>query len=42
VLVESGGRQATTMCAVLAADGLTPRVITDEEWGATVVVATRP
>ena len=41
VLVESSEGQAATMCDVLTTDGLAPRVVTDEEWGATVVVATR-
>jgi len=40
VLVESSARQAEAMCAVLAAYGLVPRVVTDDEWGATVVVGT--
>ena len=41
VLVESSERQAEAMCAVLAADGLVPRVVHDPDAGATVVVATR-
>jgi release factor glutamine methyltransferase len=41
VLVESSERQAATMCEVLTTDGLVPRVVADEEWGATVVVGTR-
>ena len=41
VLVESSERQAATMCDVLTGDGLVPRVVTDEEWGATLVVGTR-
>jgi release factor glutamine methyltransferase len=40
VLVESSERQATEMCDAFAADGLTPRVVTDDEWDTTVVVAT--
>jgi len=41
VLVESSERQAEATCAVLAADGLVPRVVHDPDAGATVVVATR-
>ena len=41
VLVESSERQAEAMCAVLAADGLVPRVVHDPDAGATVVVGTR-
>jgi release factor glutamine methyltransferase len=41
VLVESSERQAGAMCAVFAADGLVPRVVGDDEGGATAVVARR-
>ncbi|HET9759479.1 MAG TPA: putative protein N(5)-glutamine methyltransferase [Nocardioidaceae bacterium] len=41
VLVESSERQAEAMCAVLAADGLVPRVVHAPDAGATVVVGTR-
>ena len=41
VLVESSERQAEAMCAVFATDGLVPRVVSDEEGGATAVVARR-
>jgi hypothetical protein len=39
--VESSKRQAAEMCDAFTADALTPRVVTDDEWDATVVVATR-
>ena len=41
VFVESSDRQAAAMCDAFTADGLASRVVTDDEWGATVVVATR-
>jgi release factor glutamine methyltransferase len=41
VLVESSDRQAAAMCDTFTADGLASRVVTDDECGATVVVATR-
>lgn len=41
LLVESSERQAEAMCAVLAADGLVPRVVHAPDAGATVVVGTR-
>lgn len=42
LLVETSERQAETALAVMAAAGLAPRLVTSEEWWATVVVATRP
>ncbi|MFC9394857.1 putative protein N(5)-glutamine methyltransferase [Streptomyces sp. NPDC057027] len=42
LLVETSERQAETALAVMSAAGLAPRVVTSEEWWATVVVATRP
>ncbi|MFF0474678.1 putative protein N(5)-glutamine methyltransferase [Streptomyces sp. NPDC004284] len=42
LLVETSERQAETALAVMAAAGLAPRVVTSEEWWATVVVASRP
>ncbi|MFF0558747.1 putative protein N(5)-glutamine methyltransferase [Streptomyces sp. NPDC004266] len=42
LLVETSERQAETALAVMSAAGLVPRVVTSEEWWATVVVATRP
>ncbi|WP_086827159.1 putative protein N(5)-glutamine methyltransferase [Streptomyces sp. NRRL B-24572] len=42
LLVETSERQAETALAVMAGAGLVPRVVTSEEWWATVVVATGP
>ncbi|MFE0702293.1 putative protein N(5)-glutamine methyltransferase [Streptomyces sp. NPDC058872] len=42
LLMETSERQAEAAAAVLSATGLAPRVVTSEEWWATVVVATRP
>ncbi|MFH8837918.1 putative protein N(5)-glutamine methyltransferase [Streptomyces sp. NPDC017868] len=42
LLVETSERQAETALAVMSAAGLVPRVVTSEEWWATIVVATRP
>lgn len=41
LLIEAGEEQAATSAALFAAAGLTARVVTDEERGATVVVAER-
>ena len=41
VLFESSERQAATMCEVLAAAGLAPRVVVSEDLGATVVTGRR-
>jgi release factor glutamine methyltransferase len=42
VLMETGEDQFATALAVLAAAGLTPAGVTDDELGATVVVGRRP
>ncbi|MFE2561132.1 putative protein N(5)-glutamine methyltransferase [Streptomyces sp. NPDC059352] len=42
LFVETSERQAEEAAAVVAACGLTPEVVTSEEWWATIVVATRP
>ncbi|MFF8380097.1 putative protein N(5)-glutamine methyltransferase [Streptomyces sp. NPDC015661] len=42
LLVETSERQAETALAVMSGAGLTPRLVTSEEWWATVVVATKP
>ncbi|MFF9851645.1 putative protein N(5)-glutamine methyltransferase [Streptomyces litmocidini] len=42
LLVETSERQAEAALAVMSAAGLVPRVVTSEEWWATIVVATRP
>ncbi|GAA2059903.1 putative protein N(5)-glutamine methyltransferase [Streptomyces albiaxialis] len=42
LLVETSGRQADAASAVLASAGLTPRVATDDDWGATVLTGVRP
>ncbi|WP_327292870.1 putative protein N(5)-glutamine methyltransferase [Streptomyces sp. NBC_01198] len=42
LLVEAGERQARTAAGILAGGGLRPRVATDDDLGATVVIGTRP
>ncbi|WP_229860759.1 putative protein N(5)-glutamine methyltransferase [Streptomyces litmocidini] len=42
LLVETSERQTEAALAVMSAAGLAPRVLTSEEWWATIVVATRP
>ena len=42
LLVESGERQARAAAAVLSGGGLRPRVATDDDLGATVIIGTRP
>jgi release factor glutamine methyltransferase len=42
LLVESGERQAEAAAGILAGGGLLPRVATDDDLGATVVIGTRP
>ncbi|WP_333770104.1 putative protein N(5)-glutamine methyltransferase [Streptomyces sp. IBSBF 2435] len=42
LLVEAGERQARAAAGVLAGGGLRPRVATDDDLGATVVIGTRP
>jgi release factor glutamine methyltransferase len=42
LLVETSERQAASLAATAAASGLAPRVVADDEIGATVVIATRP
>jgi release factor glutamine methyltransferase len=41
LLVETSGRQAPRAVAVMAGDGLDARVVTSDEWDATIVVGTR-
>jgi release factor glutamine methyltransferase len=41
VLVETSERQAPVLVGTVAASGLVPRVVSDEELGATVVIGTR-
>lgn len=41
LLSETSARQASAALEILAAAGLTPRLVTDDDLGATVVVATR-
>jgi release factor glutamine methyltransferase len=42
VLIETSGRQAALAVDVMTGHGLTARVVSSEEWGATVVVGKRP
>ncbi|SHN24689.1 putative protein N(5)-glutamine methyltransferase [Actinacidiphila paucisporea] len=42
LLVEAGERQARAAAGILAAGGLRPRIATDDDLGATVVIGTRP
>ncbi|WUH95393.1 putative protein N(5)-glutamine methyltransferase [Streptomyces sp. NBC_00433] len=42
LLVEAGERQAQTAAGILAGGGLRPRLATDDDLGATVVIGTRP
>ncbi|MGH3250259.1 MAG: putative protein N(5)-glutamine methyltransferase [Trebonia sp.] len=42
LLVETSERQAPAMAAAMTAAGLTARVHSDDEWGATVVTGIRP
>jgi release factor glutamine methyltransferase len=41
LLVETGERQASRTAEAVARSGLIPRVVTSEEWSATVVIGTR-
>jgi release factor glutamine methyltransferase len=41
LLIETSERQAPAAVEVLAADGLRPRIVRDEELDATVVIGTR-
>ncbi len=42
VLVETSERQSRLTVDVLARHGLVPRLVSDDEWDATVVIGTRP
>ncbi|MFJ8667456.1 putative protein N(5)-glutamine methyltransferase [Streptomyces sp. NPDC093600] len=42
LLVETSERQAARAVETVSGHGLTPRVVTSEEWYATVLIATRP